>query len=265
MENVAKSIIEEGSSAATGLGGKVALVTGASAGIGAAIAQELGRCGAKVAVNYNSNRKQAEAVVRDIEKSGGKALAVQGDVQEQDSVKLMLETIQRQLGAIDILVLSAAPPAYWTRFIDQQQDSFEEKLLAEVRSFFITARAVASDMVERGSGSIVGLSSVKARQPTDGFAAQTIAKSAVEGLLRSMAQELTPSGVRVNIVAPSLTITPGTSWLPKQGIEQIVAHTPMNRLCSPEDVAKAVSMVASDAAGFISGAYIPVSGGMLLG
>lgn len=264
MEENVSSMDGEVSQSVANLCNKVALVTGAGAGIGAAIAQELGRCGATVAVNYSSNRERAESVVNDIEKSGGKALAVQGNVQEKDSVEQMLETIKRQLGAIDILVLSAAPPAYWTRFVDQQQDGLEDKLLAEMRSFFITARAVAGDMVERGSGSIVGLSSVKARQPTDGFSAQTVAKSAVEGLLRSMAQELTPSGVRVNIVAPSLTITPGTSWLPKQGIDQVVAHTPMNRLCSPEDVAKAVSMVASDDAGFISGAYIPVSGGMLL-
>lgn len=247
------------------LNGKVALVTGAGAGIGAAIALELGRCGATVAVNYLSNRAQAEAVVAEIERQGGQARAVQGDVQQHESAVAMVEEIGNELGSIDVLVLCAAPPAFWTRFIDQQQASFEEKLLAETRSFFITAQLVAKDMMKQGSGCIIGLSSVLARKTTEGFATHAVAKSAVEALLRNMALELTPAGVRVNTVAPSLTRTPGSSWVPQEGIEQTIADTPMGRLCTLEDVAKAVAMVASDDAAFMSGAYIPVNGGLLLG
>ena len=247
------------------LNGKIALVTGASAGIGAATALELGRCGAAVAINYLSNHEKAEAVVASIEQGGGRAIAIQGDIQKEDSVAAMLEVIRREFGVIDILVLSAAPPAFWTRFVDQQKDSFEEKLLAETRSFFVTAQLVARDMVERGSGTIIGLSSVLARKATEGFITHAVAKSAVEALLRGMALELAPAGVRVNTVAPSLTLTPGSSWVPEQGIEQTVAETPMGRLCTIEDVAKVVAMVASDDAAFISGAYIPVNGGMLMG
>ena len=258
--------MNEMSSSSTGnLHGKVALVTGAGAGIGSAIALELGQGGATVAVNYLSNQQQAEAVVADIEKNGGRAFAVQGNVQQQDSVVAMLEKIQNELGGIDILVLCAGPAAFWTRFVDQQQEAFEEKLLAETRSFIIPARLVANDMVSRGHGCIIGLSSVLARKTTEGFIAHAVAKSAVEALLRGMALELAPAGVRVNTIAPSLTRTPASSWVPEEVIEQTVAETPGGRLCTPEDVARAVAMVASDDASFISGAYIPVNGGLLLG
>jgi 3-oxoacyl-[acyl-carrier protein] reductase len=247
------------------LSGKVALVTGASDGIGAAIARELGRNGATVAVNYLSNKAQAERVVADIRHNGGNGLAVQSNVQQQDSVHNMLEEVGEKLGAIDVLVLSYGPPAFWTRFVDQEQDAFEEKLLAEIRSFFIVGKAVAADMAARGSGCIIGLSSVLARNTSEGFSAHAIAKSGVEAMLRSMALELAPAGVRVNTVAPSLSQTPGSSWVPDEGVEQTIAHTPLGRLCTPEDVAKAVVMVASDDAEFICGAYMPVNGGLLLG
>ncbi len=120
------------------LTGKIALVTGAGAGIGAAIAQELGSQGATVVVNYMKEKTRAEAIATDIKASGGDAIAVQGDVESQASVETMLATIEQQLGMIDILVLCAAPPAFWSRIVDQPMDVFEKKLLSEIRSFMIT-------------------------------------------------------------------------------------------------------------------------------
>jgi NAD(P)-dependent dehydrogenase (short-subunit alcohol dehydrogenase family) len=117
--------------------GKIVLVTGASAGIGAAIAQEFGQQGATVAVNYLNNRSSAEGVAAYIKASGGNAIAVQGDVTNEASVKAMLKTIEQELGSIDILVLCAGPPAFWSRIVDQPLDTFEEKLLFEMRSFMI--------------------------------------------------------------------------------------------------------------------------------
>jgi len=243
---------------------QVALVTGASAGIGAAVALELGRRGATVAVNYLSNSTRAAEVVAKIEQAGGRAIAIQADVQQEEAVTGMLTQVQRDLGGIDTLVLCAAPPAFWSTFIDQSWSSFEEKLLAETRSFFITAQQAARQMTQRGTGCIIGLSSVMARQANQGFTTHAVAKSAIEALLRNMALELAPTGVRVNHVAPSLTRTLGSSWVPEEAIEQTIAQTPLGRLCTPEDVARTVAMIASDDASFITGACIPVNGGLLL-
>ncbi len=247
------------------LSGKIVLVTGAGAGIGAAIAEELGRQGATVAVNYVRNKSRAENVVSNIKANGGRSIAVQGDVESEPSVKAMLETIEQELGPIDILVLSAAPPAFWSRIVDQPMNTFEEKLLAEMRSFMITGSLVGKQMERRGAGCIIGISSVMGRKIIEGFGVHSMVKSAVEAMLSTLALELAHAGVRVNIVAPSLTQTPGSSWVPSEAIEQTIADTPLGRLCTPQDIAKVVAMIASDDAGFITGAYIPVNGGLYLG
>jgi 3-oxoacyl-[acyl-carrier protein] reductase len=244
--------------------GQIALVTGASAGIGAAIAEELGRQGATVAVNYVQNKARAEAVSANIKTSGGDALAIQGDVTIEASVEAMLKTIEQELGPIDILVLCAAPPAFWSRIVDQSLDTFEKKLLAEMRSFVITGSLVGKAMEQRGKGCIIGLSSVMGRKTIEGFGAHSMVKSAIEAMMKTMALELAPAGIRVNTIAPSLTQTPGSSWVPDEAIEQTIADTPLGRLCSPEDIAKAVAMIASDGASFITGAYIPLNGGLHL-
>lgn len=245
------------------LTGKLALVTGAGAGIGASIAEELALNGATVVINYRNDKQRAETLVADIAEQGGKAHALQADVEQQDSVAAMLDTIEQTLAPIDILVLNAGPPAYWSLFVDDQQEAFENKLLSELRGVFIPARLVAKQMAERGSGSIIGLSSILARKTTAGFGAHAVVKAAIEAQLKNMALELGPAGVRVNIVAPSLARTPGSSWVPEEVYEATASEAPLGRLCTPEDIAKVVAMVASDDAAFVSGAYIPVNGGLL--
>ncbi len=246
------------------LTGKVALVTGAGIGFGADIASELARCGATVAINYRDNRQRAEALVADITAQGGKARAFQADVTQQDAVAAMLTKIDSELGAIDVLVLNAGPPAYWAPFVDDQQETFETKLLSELRGFITPARLVAKQMLQQGSGTIIGLSSIMARNPTPGFGAHAVVKSAIEAQLRNMAVELAPAGIRVNTVAPSLSRTPGSSWVDEEVYQQAAAAAPLGRLCRGEDVAKVVAMLASDDAAFICGANIPVNGGLLI-
>ena len=245
--------------------GEIVLVTGASAGIGAAIAEELGQQGATVAINYLHNKSRAEAVVSRIRASGGNAKAIQGDVTNEASVDAMLKAIEQELGPIDILVLCAAPPAFWSRMVDQPLGTFEEKLLSEMRSFMITGSLVGKAMEQRGKGCIIGLSSVMGRKTVEGFGVHSMVKSAVEAMLKTMALELGPAGIRVNTIAPSLTQTPGSSWVPDEGIKQTIADTPLGRLCTPKDIAKAVAMIANDDASFITGANIPVNGGLSLG
>jgi len=244
------------------LTGKVALITGASQGVGAETAKLLAGNGASVIVNYHRNQVAADLIVEDIVRTGGKAVAIRGDVQNEESTRQMVEQAVANFGQIDILVLNAAPPASWQLFTELSQEELETKLLTEVRGYFIPAKIVANQMIATKSGCIIGLSSVLARSPAPGFSAHTTTKSAIEGLLKAMALELAPHGIRVNVVAPSLTVTPGSSWVPQEGVEDTIAHTPMGRLCSLQDIASAVLMIASDDASFITGACLPVDGGM---
>lgn len=244
------------------LTGKTALITGASQGIGAETAKLLGSNGATVIVNYHSNQAAAELVVDEIVSAGGNAVAIRGDVQNETSTRQMVDQVIAQFGSIDILVLNAAPPASWKLFTELSQEELENKLLTEVRGYFIPAKIVANLMITAKSGCIIGLSSVLAKMPAQGFSAHTTTKAAIEGMLKAMALELAPHGIRVNLVAPSLTVTPGSSWVPKQGIDETIQHTPMGRLCRLQEIASAILMLASDDASFITGACLPVNGGM---
>lgn len=247
-----------------GLEGKVALVTGASRGIGAATAKLLAERGAAVAVNYVHNREAANAVADEIAKAGGKAIVVQADVRSQKEVDSMVSRTITELGQIDILVLNAGANVPYKLFVDLTYDEFEAKLLGELQGFFFPAKAVVPAMMERKSGCIIGISSGLSRRPGPNFCAHTTAKSGVDGFLKSLALELGPYGIRVNVVAPGLTETDATSWMPKEQARAIAAMTPMKRNGLPEDIAGVVYALATDNAGFVTGAYIPVSGGGLM-
>ncbi len=246
------------------LKGKTALVTGASRGIGAATAKLLARHGAAVAVNFMNSKDAAEAVVRSILDSGGKTIAIQADVRESAPVKNMVAETVRQLGPIDILVLNAGATVPWKPFVDLSQEEFETKVLGETRGFFLPAKAVVPEMIRRRQGCIVGVSSGLSRHPGYGFSAHTTAKSGVDGLMKSLAFELGPFGIRVNTVAPGLTLTDATAWLPKEQVEAIAKNTPLRRVGKPEDIAGAILMMVSEESAFITGAYIPAGGGTLM-
>ncbi|HPF71497.1 MAG TPA: SDR family oxidoreductase [Candidatus Krumholzibacteria bacterium] len=244
------------------LEGKVALVTGASRGIGAACARLLAARGAAVAVNYFSSRAAADAVVADIAKAGGRAAAFAADVRDAAQVGAMVEAVTAQLGPVDTLVLNAGPAVPWMAVTELSQAAFEAKVLDEMRSFFLPAKAVMPSMVARKSGCIIGISSGLSRYPSFGFTAHTTSKSAVDGLMKSLAFELGPYGIRVNTVAPGLTRTDATAHMSDEQVQHIANLTPLRRVGESEDVAGMVAALADDACAFVSGAYIPVSGGV---
>jgi 3-oxoacyl-[acyl-carrier protein] reductase len=243
---------------------RVALVTGASRGIGAATARALAAHGAAVAVNYLRNEEQARQVAGDIEKDGGKALVVQADVCDQAQVEAMVARVTETLGAVDILVLNAAIEFPMVPFLDYPWPAFEAKLTGELKAAFFCCRAVVPSMIERRRGCIIAVSSTLSRQVAPGFCAHSTAKSGLDALVRSLAAELGPQGVRVNTVAPGLTITDATAHLPEEQKEMVARMTPLGRNALPEDVAGAVLALAGDETGFVTGAYVPVSGGGLL-
>jgi len=246
------------------LDGRVALVTGASRGIGAATAKLLASEGARVCVNYNKSEQAARAVVEEIVARGGRALAVQADACDEAQVGAMVARAREALGPVDTLVINASMTFPTCPFVEYLWEAFEKKLVGELKAAFFASKAVVPDMIAKGSGCIVGISSGLSRVPGDGFCAHTTAKSGLDGFMKSLAYELGPKGIRVNVVAPGLTLTDATARLPDQAKEASARTTPLRRNGVPEDIAGAVLMMVSDDARFVTGAYLPVSGGRLM-
>lgn len=240
---------------------KVVLVTGASRGIGAATAQELARMGALVAVNFLKSENAAQKVVRDIRDAGGIAIAVQADVTVCQEVRRMVSTVEEKLGPIDVLVSNAAIGFPAVPFINYEWKDFEAKLLGEMRAAFWCAKSVLPSMLERKSGTIIFVSSTLSRHPGWGFVAHSTAKSALDAFAKSLAEELGPAGIRVNVIAPGLTVTDATGRVPQEQKDAIARFTPLRRNGLPEDIAGAIAMLAGDHARFVTGNYITVDGG----
>jgi 3-oxoacyl-[acyl-carrier protein] reductase len=240
---------------------KVAVVTGSSRGIGAAIARLLASHGAKVVVNYTSNREAGQAVVADIVARGGRAMLARTDVTIQAEVDALVKAVELELGPIDILVNNANMSFPIVPFVEYRWEDFERKLTSEMKASFYTCQAVVPGMVERRRGSIVNVSSGLSRVPGPGFIAHSSAKSALDAFSKSLALELGPHGVRVNVVAPGLTLTDATSHQPQAMHDAIAAHTPLRRLAEPDDVAGAVLFFCSEESRHVTGAYLPVCGG----
>lgn len=243
------------------LNDKVALVTGSSRGIGAAIAKLLASHGAKVAVNYAANRDAGQRVVAEIVAGGGRAMLARADVTARADVEGMVKAVEAELGPIDVLVNNASIDFPIVPFSEYRWEDFERKLTGEMKAAFFTCQAVVPGMIQRRGGSIVNVSSTLSRFPGPGFVAHSSAKSALDAFSRSLALELGPHGIRVNVVAPGLTLTDATSGQPKAMHEAIAAHTPLRRLAEPEDIAGAVLAFCADGSRHITGTYLPVCGG----
>ena len=243
------------------LKGKVVLITGASRGIGAATAIEMAGLGASIAVNYSRSEDAAVEVVRRIRESGGTAIAVKADVTVCQEIRAMVGEVEQKLGPIDVLVSNAAIGFPSVPFIEYEWRDFEAKLTGELKAAFWCAKSVLPSMLERKCGSIIFVSSTLSRHPGFGFVAHSTAKSGLDAFAKSLAEELGPSGIRVNVVAPGLTITEATERVPQQQKELIARFTPLRRNGQPEDIAGAIALLASDHAKFLTGNYITADGG----
>lgn len=241
---------------------RVVLITGASRGIGAATAKLFARHGATIGVNYYSSEAAAKQVVDEIISSGGKALAVKADVREPQQVETMVQQVVDKFGTIDTLIANANAAFFVSLFVDTSWENFEAKLLGEVKATFFPCRAVVPSMIEQKRGCIIVVSSGASRTSGEGLSAHSTAKSALDAFVRSLALELGPQGIRVNAVAPGLTLTDATGWLPQQAQDAAAQQVPLRRNGLPEDVAGAILLLASEEARFITGTYLPVSGGV---
>lgn len=240
---------------------KIAIVTGSSRGIGAATAILLAKNGAKVAVNYQSNREAGEKVLAQIENDGGTGLLVRADVTDPGQIAAMVEQTEKELGPVDILVNNANMSFPVVPFIDFPWEGFEQKILHEMKAAFFCCQTVAKSMIPRKQGCIVNVSSGLSKTPGPGFVAHTSAKSALDAFSKALALELGPHGITVNVVAPGLTITDATAHQPQAMKDAVAEHTPLRRLAEPEDIAGAILFYCMDWSRFVTGTYLPVSGG----
>jgi 3-oxoacyl-[acyl-carrier protein] reductase len=234
------------------LEGRTALVTGASKGIGRAIALELGRAGAHVVVGFRTGREEAEAVAAEI---GGRA--VQADVADAAAARALVEAA----GELDILVNNAGltRDGLLARMSDDDWDTVIQTNLASV---FYTCRAVARPMMKRRSGAIVNVSSIVGVHGNAGQTNYAASKAGIIGFTKSLARELGSRGVRANVVAPGYVRTQLTDVLPEEATTAMLGATPLGRLGDPEDVAGAVRFLCSDEASFVTGTVLLVDGGL---
>lgn len=243
---------------------KVVLVTGASRGIGAAIASALSNNGATVVINYLNNKQKAEELLNTIKKNNSNGIIVQADVMEQDQVNKMVDTVMKEYGKIDVLVNNANINFHVKPFIELSWQDIEAKITGEMKALYNCSQAVLKDMVKRRQGKLIFISSGLSRRPGYGFSAHAAAKSAVDGIARVMALELGVYGITVNVVGPGLVLTDATAQQPEENLKKSADSNPLKRIGKPQDIAGAVVFLASSLSDYITGEYIPVNGGSFM-
>ena len=245
----------------TDLSGKVAVVTGASKGIGAGVAKALAAAGAAVVVNYASSREGADKVVAEITENGGRAIAVQGDVSQAADVARLFAETKQAYGKLDILVNNAGVFAFAPLEAITEAE-FHRQFNVNVLGTILATQAAVPHFGE-GGGSIVNLTSVASLSaiPTSGVYAAS--KSAVDSLTRVFAAELAPKKIRVNAVAPGATATEGAAAMdmPQAMVEAMIASIPLGRIGQPADIAQSVLFLASDDSSWVTGERLTASGG----
>ncbi|MDO6847373.1 3-oxoacyl-[acyl-carrier-protein] reductase [Priestia megaterium] len=245
------------------LQGKVAVVTGASRGIGRAVAIELGKLGAKVVVNYSGSEAKALEVVDEIKGLGTDAIAVQANVAESDSVQAMIKEAISTFGSVDILVNNAGI----TRdnlLIRMKEDEWDDVINTNLKGVFLCTKAVTRQMMKQRAGRIINISSIVGVSGNAGQANYVAAKSGVIGLTKTTAKELASRNITVNAVAPGFIATEMTDKLNEEVQAEMLKQIPLASFGQPEDVANAVAFLASDASRYITGQTIHVDGGMVM-
>lgn len=245
------------------LDGKCALVTGASRGIGRAVALKLASEGAKVALNFAGNEAAANAVCEEIKSAGGQAILVKADVSDEAAVQQMVQTVAEAFGRIDILVNNAGI----TRdglLARMKEEDWDAVLSTNLKGVFLTTKAATKLMMKQRAGRIVNMASVVGVTGNAGQANYSAAKAGVIGFTKTIAKELASRGITANAVAPGFIDTDMTSVLSDKAKEAALSGIPLGRMGTPEDIAAAVLFLVSDQASYITGQVLNVDGGMVM-
>ncbi len=244
------------------LEGRVAIVTGASRGIGHAISKKFAEEGAKLALNYNASQKEVEELQREIKSMGGDSIVVQGDVSKQSDVARVIESSVKSFGRIDVLVNNAGI-IFRKKILESVEEEWDRTIDVNVKSVYLLTKAVAPIMIKQGKGKIVNISSISGLNgPLSAIEIPDYAasKAAVVGLTKSLALNLAPT-INVNVVCPGATETDMFSKMSQEAKTLRIAETPLGRFGKPVEVANAVLFLASDESDFVTGETIVVSGG----
>ena len=245
------------------LSGKVAIVTGASRGIGRETALTLAGYGATVIVNYCGSKDKAEAVVEEITAAGGTAKAYQGDVSDFDVAKEMITSVKKEFGSIDILVNNAGITKDGL-LMGMSEEDFDKVIDVNLKGSFNMMRFVSRQMLRQRSGHIISMASVVGIAGNAGQANYAASKAGIIGMTKSAARELASRGITVNAVAPGFIETEMTAVLSEEVKKASAAQIPLGHFGKPEDIAKTVAFLASDDAAYITGQVIQVDGGMVI-
>lgn len=246
------------------LEGKVSLVTGASRGIGRAIALKLATLGSKVAVNYvaieESNKADADDVVKTISDMGVEAMAVEADVRDSEAVKSMVEQVAERWGKIDILVNNAGINRD-TLLLRMSEDAWDAVIETNLRGAFLCTKFAVKHMMKQQGGRIISLSSVVGRVGNAGQSNYAASKGGIIAFTKSVAREMGSRNITVNAIAPGFIVTDMTNKLPAETRDSLLSMIPLARLGQPEDVAELVAFLAGERAGYITGQVITIDGG----
>lgn len=242
---------------------KAALVTGASRGIGRAVAIALAKKGYAVAVNYAGSQKAAEDVKAAIEAEGGRAIVIQGDVSKAEDVEKVFAVVKAEFGRLDVLVNNAGITRD-SLLLRMKEENWDAVIDTDLKSGFLAIKAAAPIMMKQRKGAIINIASVVGITGNVGQINYSAAKAGVIGMTKTAAKELAARGIRVNAVAPGFIETSMTDVIPEKIREDMIHSVPLGRMGQAEDVANAVCFLASEEASYITGQVLKVDGGMVM-
>lgn len=243
---------------------KVALVTGSSSGIGAAIAKELAACGAAVGIHYRGNADGAQSVADEISEAGGQCAIFQGDVSDPSSAAELVKQVQDELGVIQLLVNNAGTTRD-TLLMTMKEDDWDTVINTNMRSVYGVTKAALRAMLKKRWGRIINITSVVGISGQAGQSNYAASKAGMIGFTKSLAREVAPRNITVNAIAPGFVPSALTDVLNDEQREGILASTPLGRMGTPEEIAWAVRFLASERSGFITGQVLSVDGGLVMG